>query len=93
MVLALLTGILAAVNDVAVRRQKHRDEVLAEAKANPGMAALRSGQIPAGDQRCSVLLIESVDGSDFTMFSPRTRPISKCSSFCSRGRFRHLYRR
>lgn len=44
---------------------KTRDEVLAEAKANPGMAALAQGQFQQATNGSSVLFIESVDGSDF----------------------------
>lgn len=66
MVLALFTGILAAVNVMwAGLVVKTRDEVLAEAKANPGMAALAQGQFQQATNGNSVLFIESVDGSDF----------------------------
>ena len=44
---------------------KHQDEVLAEAKANPGMAALAQGQFQQASDGSSVLFIESVDGSRF----------------------------
>ncbi len=44
---------------------RHQDEVLAEAKANPGMAALAQGQFQQATNGSSVLFIESVDGSDF----------------------------
>ncbi len=39
--------------------------MLAEAKANPGMAALAQGQFQQATNGSSVLFIESVDGSDF----------------------------
>ncbi len=46
MVLALFTGIVAAVNVMwaGPTSSRHQDEVLAEAKANPGLAALAQGQ-------------------------------------------------
>jgi lipopolysaccharide export LptBFGC system permease protein LptF len=45
MLLALFTGIVAAVNVMwaGPMSSRHQDEVLAEAKANPGMAALAQG--------------------------------------------------
>ena len=67
MVLALCTGIVAAVNVMWAGpwSSKHQDEVLAEAKANPGMAALAQGQFQQASDGSSVLFIESVDGSRF----------------------------
>ena len=67
MVLALFTGIVAAVNVMWAGpwSSKHQDEVLAEAKANPGMAALAQGQFQQASDGNSVLFIESVDGSRF----------------------------
>jgi len=67
MVLALFTGIVAAVNVMWAGpwSSKHQDEVLAEAKANPGMAALAQGQFQQASDGSSVLFIESVDGSRF----------------------------
>ncbi|MDY1037954.1 LPS export ABC transporter permease LptF [Enterobacteriaceae bacterium RIT714] len=67
MVLALLTGIVAAVNVMWAGpwSSRHQDEVLAEAKANPGMAALAQGQFQQATDGSSVLFIESVDGSSF----------------------------
>ncbi len=77
MVLALFTGILAAVNVMWAGpwSSKHQDEVLAEAKANPGMAALAQGQFQQATNGNSVLFIESVDGSDFhDVFLAQIRP-------------------
>lgn len=77
MVLALFTGILAAVNVMWAGpwSSKHQDEVLAEAKANPGMAALAQGQFQQATNGSSVLFIESVDGSDFhDVFLAQIRP-------------------
>ncbi|AEW75445.1 LPS export ABC transporter permease LptF [Enterobacter ludwigii] len=67
MVLALFTGIVAAVNVMwaGPTSSRHQDEVLAEAKANPGMAALAQGQFQQATDGNSVLFIESVDGSRF----------------------------
>lgn len=67
MVLALFTGIVAAVNVMWAGpwSSKHQDEVLAEAKANPGMAALAQGQFQQASDGSSVLFIESVDSSRF----------------------------
>ncbi|SFR08990.1 MULTISPECIES: LPS export ABC transporter permease LptF [unclassified Enterobacter] len=77
MVLALLTGIVAAVNVMWVGpwSARHQDEVLAEAKANPGMAALAQGQFQQATDGNSVLFIESVDGSRFNdVFLAQIRP-------------------
>lgn len=67
MILALFTGIIAAVNVMWAGpwSSRHQDEVLAEAKANPGMAALAQGQFQQATDGNSVLFIESVDGKKF----------------------------
>ena len=67
MILAVFTAIVAAVNVMWAGpwSSRHQDEVLAEAKANPGMAALAQGQFQQATNGSSVLFIESVDGSDF----------------------------
>lgn len=77
MVLALFTGIVAAVNVMWAGpwSSRHQDEVLAEAKANPGMAALAQGQFQQASDGNSVLFIESVDGSKFNdVFLAQIRP-------------------
>ncbi|ELY3761776.1 LPS export ABC transporter permease LptF [Cronobacter universalis] len=77
MVLALLTGIIAAVNVMWVGpwSSRHQDEVLAEAKANPGMAALAQGQFQQATNGNAVLFIESVNGSKFNdVFLAQLRP-------------------
>ena len=77
MVLALFTGIVAAVNVMWAGpwSSRHQDEVLAEAKANPGMAALAQGQFHQASDGNSVLFIESVDGSRFNdIFLAQIRP-------------------
>lgn len=67
MILALFTAIVAAVNVMWAGpwSSRHQDEVLAEAKANPGMAALAQGQFTQATDGNSVLFIESVDGKKF----------------------------
>lgn len=77
MVLALFTSIIAAVNVMWAGpwSSRHQDEVLAEAKANPGMAALAQGQFQQATNGSSVLFIESVDGSSFNdVFLAQIRP-------------------
>ncbi len=77
MVLALLTGIVAAVNVMWAGpwSSRHQDEVLAEAKANPGMAALAQGQFQQATDGNAVLFIESVNGSKFNdVFLAQLRP-------------------
>ncbi|MGU3416691.1 LPS export ABC transporter permease LptF [Enterobacteriaceae bacterium C34A] len=67
MILALFTAIVAAVNVMWAGpwSSRHQDEVLAEAKANPGMAALAQGQFTQATDGNSVLFIEKVSGSQF----------------------------
>ncbi|KJP54480.1 LPS export ABC transporter permease LptF [Enterobacter hormaechei] len=75
MVLALFTGIVAAVNVMwaGPTSSRHQDEVLAEAKANPGLAA--QGQFQQATDGNSVLFIESVDGNRFNdVFLAQLRP-------------------
>lgn len=77
MVLALFTAIVAAINVMWAGpwSSRHQDEVLAEAKANPGMAALAQGQFQQATDGNSVLFIESVDGSRFNnVFLAQIRP-------------------
>ncbi|KEA53431.1 lipopolysaccharide ABC transporter permease [Mangrovibacter sp. MFB070] len=76
-VLMLLTGAVAAVNVMWAGpwSSRHQDEVLAEAKANPGMAALAAGQFQQSSDGNSVLFIESVNGSKFhDVFLAQLRP-------------------
>lgn len=77
MILALFTGVVAMVNSMWLGpwSSRHQDEVLAEAKANPGMAALAQGQFKQATDGNSVLFIESVDGSSFKdVFLAQIRP-------------------
>lgn len=77
MILALFTGVVAMVNVMWLGpwSSRHQDEVLAEAKANPGMAALAQGQFQQATDGNSVLFIESVAGSKFKdVFLAQLRP-------------------
>ncbi|AFJ48544.1 LPS export ABC transporter permease LptF [Shimwellia blattae] len=77
MLLTLLTGIFAAINVMWAGpwSSRHQDQVLAEAKANPGMAALAQGQFQQSSDGGAVLFIESVDGSTFhDVFLAQLRP-------------------
>lgn len=77
MILALFTGIVAAINVMWAGpwSSRHQDEVLAEAKANPGMAALAQGQFQQATDGNAVLFIESVNGSQFNdVFLAQLRP-------------------
>lgn len=77
MVLALFTGIVAAVNVMWAGpwSSRHQDEVLAEAKANPGMAALAQGQFQQSTDGNAVLFIEGVNGASFhDVFLAQLRP-------------------
>ena len=54
---------------------RHQDEVLAEAKANPGMAALAQGQFQQASDGSAVLFIENVNGNRFSdVFLAQLRP-------------------
>lgn len=77
MILALLTGAVAAVNVMWAGpwSSRHQDEVLSEAKANPGMAALAQGQFQQASDGSAVLFIESVNGKRFQdVFLAQLRP-------------------
>ncbi len=77
MVLALFTGIIAAVNVMWAGpwSSRHQDQVLADAKANPGMAALAQGQFQQATDGNSVLFIEGVEGNHFNnVFLAQLRP-------------------
>ncbi|MDM9616856.1 LPS export ABC transporter permease LptF [Kosakonia cowanii] len=77
LVLALFTGAVAAVNVMWAGpwSSRHQDQVLADAKANPGMAALAQGQFQQATDGNSVLFIEGVDGKNFTnVFLAQLRP-------------------
>ena len=77
MVLALFTGIVASVNVMWAGpwSARHQDQVLADAKANPGMAALAQGQFQQATDGKSVLFIEGVEGRTFhNVFLAQIRP-------------------
>lgn len=77
MILALFTGAVAAVNVMWAGpwSSRHQDEVLAEAKANPGMAALAQGQFQQASDGSAVLFIENVNGNRFNdVFLAQLRP-------------------
>ncbi|WLI75103.1 LPS export ABC transporter permease LptF [Kosakonia sp. H02] len=77
LILALFTGIVAAVNVMWAGpwSSRHQDQVLADAKANPGLAALAQGQFQQATDGNSVLFIEGVEGSNFTnVFLAQIRP-------------------
>lgn len=77
MILTLFTGAAAAINVMWVGpwSERHTDEVLAEAKANSGMAALAQGQFQQASDGNSVLFIENVKGSQFSnVFMAQIRP-------------------
>ncbi|MGL5701445.1 MAG: LPS export ABC transporter permease LptF, partial [Kluyvera sp.] len=70
-------GIVAAVNVMWAGpwSSRHQDEVLAEAKANPGLAALAQGQFQQSNDGNAVLFIEGVDGAKFhDVFLAQLRP-------------------
>ncbi|WP_126469063.1 LptF/LptG family permease, partial [Pseudomonas aeruginosa] len=76
-ILALFTGAVAAVNVMWAGpwSSRHQDEVLAEAKANPGMAALAQGQFQQASDGNAVMFIESVNGNRFhDVFLAQLRP-------------------
>ena len=74
MILALFTGAVAAVNVMWAGpwSSRHQD---AEAKANPGMAALAQGQFQQASDGNAVMFIESVNGTRFhDVFLAQLRP-------------------
>lgn len=77
MILALLTALLAAGNAIWLGpwSSKHQDEVLAEAKANPSMAALVEGQFQSSQDGNVVLFVGGVKGQEFhNVFLAQLRP-------------------
>ncbi|BDH47344.1 lipopolysaccharide export system permease protein LptF [Salmonella enterica subsp. enterica serovar Choleraesuis] len=77
MILALLTGVAATFNVMWAGpvSARHQDQVLADAKANPGLAALAQGQFQQSSDGSSVLFIESVNGLNFKdVFLAQLRP-------------------
>ncbi|RLM21415.1 lipopolysaccharide ABC transporter permease LptF [Brenneria alni] len=77
LVLALLTAVIAAINVLWVSpwSSRHQDMVLAEAKANPGMATLVEGQFQSAQGGSSVLFVGNVKGQEFEhVFLAQLRP-------------------
>ncbi|WP_039055607.1 LPS export ABC transporter permease LptF [Enterobacter sp. Bisph1] len=77
LILAMFTGALASANVMWAGpwSSRHQDQVLADAKANPGMAALAQGQFQQASDGNSVLFIEGVEGKNFTkVFLAQLRP-------------------
>ncbi len=77
MVLMLFTALLAAVNVgwLGPWSSRHQSEVMQNAKANPGAAALAAGQFQQSSDGQSVLFIENVKGNRFdSVFLAQLRP-------------------
>ncbi|ADW75456.1 MULTISPECIES: LPS export ABC transporter permease LptF [Rahnella] len=77
LVLALFTSVFAGVNAIWLSpwSSKHQDEVLAEAKANPSMAAMVEGQFQQAQNGNAVLFVGSVKGKEFhNVFLAQLRP-------------------
>lgn len=77
LILAVLTGIVAAINVMWAGpvSSRHQEQVLADAKANPGLAALAQGQFQQASDGGAVLFIENVDGRNFKdVFLAQIRP-------------------
>ncbi len=91
MILALFTGAVAAVNVMWAGpwSSRHQDEVLAEAKANPGMAALAQGQFQQASDGNAVMFIESVNGNRFhDVFPCPAASERQCAPLGGSGGFR-----
>lgn len=76
-ILALLTGIAATVNVLWLSpwSSRHQDVVMAEAKANPGVAALVEGQFQSAQGGNAVLFVGDVKGQEFEhVFLAQLRP-------------------
>ncbi|ACS87314.1 LPS export ABC transporter permease LptF [Musicola paradisiaca] len=67
LLLAVLTVLLAMVNVLWLSpwSSRHQDEVLAEARANPGVASMVEGQFQQTQDGNSVLFVGNVSGQDF----------------------------
>lgn len=67
LILSVLTAIFAASNVIWLSpwSARHQDEVLAEAKANPSMAAMVEGQFQAAQNGNSILFVGNVKGQQF----------------------------
>ncbi|EIC86613.1 LPS export ABC transporter permease LptF [Serratia sp. M24T3] len=77
MSLALFTSVFAGINAfwVGPWSSKHQDQVMADAKANPGMAAMVAGQFTPSQDGGSVLFVGNVRGKEFhNVFLAQLRP-------------------
>lgn len=77
MILALFTSVLAAVNVfwLGPWASSQQDEVVAEAKANPGIAGLAEGQFQTSQDGNAVLFVGNVQGNTFNdVFLAQLRP-------------------
>ena len=77
LILSFFTGLLAATNVIWLSpwSQLHQDQVLAEAKANPGLAALVEGQFQKNSDGNLVLFVGSVSGNRFNnVFMAQVHP-------------------
>lgn len=77
LIMALFTSFFAGINAIWAGpwSSKHQDEVLAEAKANPSMAAMVEGQFQQGQNGNVVLFVGSVKGREFhDVFLAQLRP-------------------
>jgi lipopolysaccharide export system permease protein len=77
LLLSVLTGALAAANVIWLSpwSQVHQNQVLAEAKANPGLAALVEGQFQKNSDGNMVLFVGNVSGNRFTsVFMAQVHP-------------------
>ncbi|CCG85755.1 LPS export ABC transporter permease LptF [Erwinia piriflorinigrans] len=77
MILMLFTALLAAVNVgwMGPWSARYQNEVMQNAKANPGAAALAAGQFQQSGDGQSVLFIENVKGDTFShVFLAQLRP-------------------
>nr|WP_207628854.1 LPS export ABC transporter permease LptF [Photorhabdus cinerea] len=78
LILALLTSALAAVNVIWMIpwSSKYQEQVLADAKANPSLAAIIEGKFKPSDNGNLVLYIGSVHGDKFeNVFLAQLRPV------------------
>lgn len=77
MVLALFTSIFAGINAfwAGPWSSKHQDEVMADARANPGSAAMAAGKFTPSSDGSSVLFVGSVQGKEFrNVFLAQLKP-------------------
>lgn len=77
MLLALFTSVFAGINSIWLGpwSSKHQDEVLAESKANPSMAAMVAGQFTPSQDGNSVLFVGNLRGQQFQkVFLAQLRP-------------------